>query len=260
MRIRQIIGAQPVGLVLGFCVASVLFMAAFGLALTTGRVLATHDGTGNVHACLNPFNGQARFFYPGQTPNCMANEIQIDLASGAAAAGIDARLDELEERLACVRSAPGANPEVDDIVFRGCNVQVVNGLNNTLTTNEVGNLIVGYNEDYMLAEDRSGSHNLVVGPNHTYSSYGGLVAGVSSNVTAPHASVSGGNSNTASGAASSVSAGNSNTASGLEASVSGGSQNVASGERSSVSGGQNRSTDNANPNFDWRGGGLIQDN
>jgi hypothetical protein len=69
--------------------ASALFLLVFGLAFASGRVLATHGGSGNVH--------------------------------------------------------------------------VRNGLGETATTNATGNLIVGYNEDFLGDEDRSGSHNLVVG-------------------------------------------------------------------------------------------------
>ena len=46
-----------------------------------------------------------------------------------------------------------------------------------------------------------------------YSSYGGLVAGESNAISAPHASIIGGEFNTASGSASSVSGGYGNTAS-----------------------------------------------
>ena len=56
---------------------------------------------------------------------------------------------------------------------------------------------------------------LVVGPEHTYSSYGGLVAGLNNNVTGANTSVSGGWDNNASKAYSSVSGGRNREASGL---------------------------------------------
>ena len=102
-------------------------------------------------------------------------------------------------------------------------------------TNGVGNLIVGYDENN--SNDKTGSHNLVVGKYHTYSSYAGLVAGYDNNVTGANASVSGETANTASGEYSSVSGGFINTASGTLSSVSGGDRNTASGQRSSASGG-----------------------
>src|SRR5262245_4680740 len=131
--------------------------------------------------------------------------------------------------------------------FTGINVQIVSG--SGLTDNPVngkGNLIVGYNE----GSTGTGSHNLVVGKGHTYSSYGGFVAGHGNTVNAPFASVSGGECNVAGagpapsclaigGAGTSVSGGNHNVASATDAAVSGGAGNKASGGGASVSGGAN---------------------
>ena len=108
---------------------------------------------------------------------------------------------------------------VDDgckrIVVSGVNLQLVNGMDDTETKNCLGNLIVGYNEDQVdgeyspidAANDRTGSHNLIVGMEHTYSSYGGLVAGYANTISGNYSSVSGGGANTASGEFSSVSGG-----------------------------------------------------
>ena len=98
-----------------------------------------------------------------------------------------------------------------------------------------GNLIVGYNE--ILGPVRGGSHNLVVGAKHSYSSYGGFVAGRLNALLAPETSVLGGFRNTASGVHSSISGGSGNRARGNGAAVSGGSDNVAEGNISSVGGG-----------------------
>jgi hypothetical protein len=111
----------------------------------------------------------------------------------------------------------------------------------------LGNLIIGYNETAGvgqpgLREVRTGSHNLVVGVHHSYSSFGGFVAGSSNAVTGWNASVCGGVNNKASGSFSSVS---------------GGQQNVASGVSSSVSGGQERE---APDEFNWVAGGLFEPN
>lgn len=173
------------------------------------------------------------------------------------------------------------------LIFEGVNVHVRNGAGATgPDVNGLGNLVVGYNETGPFAGPRGGSHNLVVGPEHGYSSFGGLVAGFSNNVSGisasvsggigseasgDYASVSGGEKNIASGGGSSVSGGVVNTASGTLASVSGGSNNVAggisasvsgglfneaSGDLSSVSGGLERTADGE---FDWRAGGLFED-
>ncbi len=48
---------------------------------------------------------------------------------------------------------------------------------------------------------------MVIGPNHRFLSFGGLVAGLHNTISGPEASVSGGSFNTASGLAASVSGG-----------------------------------------------------
>ena len=89
-----------------------------------------------------------------------------------------------------------------EVYFTGCNLHVVSGSGATVgTVNGLGNLIVGYNEDASLsgspASQRGGSHNLIIGPGHSYTSYGGLVAGSGNSVLGPHASVSGGGTTSA---------------------------------------------------------------
>ncbi|MCP4137533.1 MAG: hypothetical protein GY754_41585 [bacterium] len=110
-----------------------------------------------------------------------------------------------------------------------------NGVNNDWasgTVNGLGNLIVGYNEirvddvgNPTNDDDRSGSHNIIVGKWNNYSSSGGLVAGYQ------------------------------NTISGIYSSVSGGSRNTADGHLSSVSGGYERT---ATGTYNWRAGALLQ--
>jgi len=94
----------------------------------------------------------------------------------------------------------------DSVVFSGANVYVQSGSGSTDgAVNGLGNLLVGYDEDN--GDDKSGSHNLVVGQNHTYTSYGGFVAGGDNAVTERLASVIGGRYNTASGYRTSASGG-----------------------------------------------------
>ena len=139
------------------------------------------------------------------------------------------------------------NLEGPHIIFFGANVHIQNGENRTDTTNGLGNLIVGYNEMFE-AWNRNGSHNVVVGTDHRYSSFGGLVVGQSNGIDGPYASVSGGSDNSASGVSASVSGGRFNFAgpgigfpviggSGSYAAVSGGHLNRATGEYAAVSGG-----------------------
>ncbi len=111
----------------------------------------------------------------------------------------------------------------------------------------LGNLIIGYNEQVgqgppVFHEVRTGSHNIVVGRGHPYSSFGGFVAGSLNRIVGPNSSVAGGHFNTASG---------------LSSTVCGGNQNEASGETSSVSGGQHRE---APDDFNWAAGSLFEPN
>lgn len=157
------------------------------------------------------------------------------------------------------------------IQFSGVNVQIVSGSGATDgAVNGLGNLIVGYNELRGSGDDRTGSHNIVVGRRHNFSSYGGLVLGYQNTISGQYSSVSGGclniasgvyssisggYTNAASGRESSISGGGSNIASGQMSSISGGNQNTASGTESSVSGGYNRSV---NDYYDWCAGSLFE--
>lgn len=147
----------------------------------------------------------------------------------------------------------------DTARFTAVNVQIVNGTGGTFNTNGLGNLTIGYNESITASQEpfcssgifdnendceaggetwaidqRSGSHNLVLGYGNAYSQYGGVLAGRYNIINGPVASISGGRENIASGVGASVSGGRDNTASGDYSSVSGGAGNTASGERASV--------------------------
>lgn len=139
-----------------------------------------------------------------------------------------------------VTDAVGPYLSVDsgnNIYLTGANLHIRSGSGSTDgAVNGLGNLIVGYNEIYP-NQTRTGSHNLVVGPYHAYSSFGGLVAGEHNTISGEYSSVSGGSNNTASGNTSSVSAGGLNTANGPASGVSGGCYNTTSSPYSSVSGG-----------------------
>lgn len=138
-------------------------------------------------------------------------------------------IEDQQAKLACMSMAG------DEVFFTGCNVRIVNGMGGTATINGVGNLIVGYDE--ISYSTKTGSHNLVVGPGHSYTSYGGLVAGQRNIISGEYAAVTGGAENFASAKGSSVSGGLVNHARGDYSSVSGGHENGADGRFSSVSGG-----------------------
>ena len=176
---------------------------------------------------------------------------QLTVAVRSQSNSID-QLQQQNQALAAKLGCVSPTSTRTDLYFDGCNVHIVSGSGATNgAVNGLGNLIIGYNEDgasicpvceppagHPGPRQIGGSHNLVVGPGHSYTSYGGLVAGFYNAITGAYASVSGGIANTASGPRSSVSGGNGNIASGSSASVSGGGNNTASNGGSSVSGGQ----------------------
>ncbi len=181
---------------------------------------------------------------PSPTPQTAKNPVRIP---DPLTAGGDLR--EFLNHMEIVQVPDGLGGTVKTISFHGVNVRIVNGSGITDgVVDGAGNLIVGYNELRGAGDDRSGSHNLIVGKEHNFNSFGGLVAGRNNTLSASHASVSGGRNNTASANRSSVSGG-------------GGSipiyGNTASGSYSSVSGGLSRS---AVADNDWTAGALFQDN
>jgi hypothetical protein len=164
--------------------------------------------------------------------------IGVSMGWAASTAQLEKRIKALEVKLKFLSTYLDASgrPTVE---IRGANLRVVNGAGQTATVNGLGNLIVGYNEGRGggQANHRDGSHNLMVGEQHNFSSYGGFMAGIFNEVTGPYGSVCGGDWGIASGRASAVHGGLLNHASGDESVVLGGQANVASGLRSVVAGG-----------------------
>ncbi len=178
--------------------------------------------------------------------------LNADTVDGAHASGfvtqaeydaLLARVEALEAKLQYMTVQSGvinglAGPHV---IFTGANVHIRSGSGTTDDGGSLtgrGNLIIGYNE-YLAVPvvGRGGSHNLIIGRTHEYSSYGGLVAGRGNTISGAYATVTGGYGNTASNTYASVSGGQGGTASAYAASVSGGKDNVAGGQYASVSGG-----------------------
>lgn len=170
--------------------------------------------------------------------------------------------------------------------FNAINLQVVNGTGETEVANGVGNIVIGYDQlrddTYDAFDDecsigggpnnqptetqaecvamggtwgldhKAGSHNLVVGDEHNYGRWAGIVSGWANTANGRYASVTGGYYNRASavgasvnggafnvalGGVSTISGGHNNTTTGSYSSVTGGWGNVASGSSSSVTGG-----------------------
>jgi hypothetical protein len=136
-----------------------------------------------------------------------------------------------------------------EMFITGTNLNIRNGLGATngnpadpastdpasTQVNGKGNLIVGYNE----FGTHGGSHNFVIGVNHSYHSFAGLLAGKSNNLWAPYASITGGAANSVTGQHASVTGGLGNTAAGNGSAVTGGTSNRAVSENSAVHGGSN---------------------
>lgn len=159
------------------------------------------------------------------------------------------------------------------VVFSGVNVQIVNGLGRTDSINGLGNLIIGYDKErspvspafqecsiggtvtwandinynsqlctaaggVMATNHKNGSHYLIVGDEHNYSQYSGVVFGHRNTSNRAWATVTGGHQNHAGGEAASVSGGQRGLAQGTWSSITGGLLNYADGAGSSVNGGE----------------------
>lgn len=227
-------------------------------AFAAADALAVKAGTGNVG--IGTTDPLAKLTVAGTVESTAGGFRFPDGTAQASAGASQAYVTALEARIAALETAnatlqtqvaaltalfqDNVSRSGNDIIFSGVNVRVVNGTGTTDgTPNGLGNMIVGYNEVRGAGDDRSGSHNLVVGSQNNYASYGGLVAGYLNTLSDIYASVSGGINNTASGGFSSISGGSNNTASGVRSSVSGGIDNKASGGFSSVCGGSTNTAD-----------------
>jgi hypothetical protein len=149
--------------------------------------------------------------------------LQVVTAGDGQPLSIPERFAPLEHKLKTLTF----DAATSEVRITGANLRLLNGLGSTETTNGLGNLIVGYPEPRDRGEtQQTGSHNVVVGKQHQFSSFGGLVVGLQNEIR------------------------------GAFASVSGGVRNTAAGHFSSVSGGQNRT---AAGEFDWVAGSLFED-
>jgi hypothetical protein len=105
-----------------------------------------------------------------------------------------------------------------NIVIHGANLHIVNGMSQTALTNGLGNLIIGYDEspNGVLASDRAGSHDLIIGryqrwlsggfsdlicgewnvaENFNNTGYGEFIAGYNNKAYSQYSSLLGGQSN-----------------------------------------------------------------
>jgi hypothetical protein len=171
-------------------------------------------------------------------------------------------LSTLKGILGCIKSIAKGVDGKPTVQFSGCNVQIVNGEAKTASANGEGNLVIGYDEPHVQNPQRpkppaqTGSHNLILGEEQEFTSYGGIVAGLANSITAPFASATGGLRNNASGELSAVTGGFDSTASGGSSSVSGGEFNDAQAGAGSISGGAENQIVGFVPSAAWIGGGF----
>ena len=187
-------------------------------------------------------------------------------------------------------SIPCMRIEGNNVIFEGCNIHVRSGSGQTDgTVNGLGNIIIGYDENGG-SDIKTGSHNLVVGDKHTYTSFSGVISGKDNEISNKYSvsigcehsissgdfsAVIGGAGGTVHGDYSSVVGGNGNAidtaaiysaifggqsnfiGNGDYATIGGGEDNAATGDFSAVSGGKDRM---ATGTHDWKGGSLFEDN
>jgi hypothetical protein len=150
----------------------------------------------------------------GNTPGAGRGKAASSSAKRGAPAAtrtLEAKLRELESRLRALEQNPVLqlagvleldNARCKTVRITG-NLQIVNGMGRTNTTNGCGNLILGYDElppaGSGWPNTRAGSHNLVIGRFHSHASYGGLLAGEMNltSANAPASCVVGGSEGTA---------------------------------------------------------------
>ena len=74
-----------------------------------------------------------------------------------------------------------------NVIISGANVHIESGSGTTVDSTGLGNLVIGYDEDsnralQRLNVDRTGSHNLIVGPQNEFTASGGVVSGFANSI------------------------------------------------------------------------------
>jgi len=186
------------------------------IAIVNNGILKFSDGTEQATA------------YDPQTVPAMKqfNEMQDTINS------LKARLSAIENLLKNITR------DDNNLYVTGVNLWLKNGSGSTDIVNNTGNLIIGYNESTDPANYQNGSHNIILGKENSYSSFGSIISGSNNKVNSPYGSIIGGKYNIVEGEYGVVIGGQSNKSTGIAASVTGGQSNIASGECSSISGGQ----------------------
>jgi hypothetical protein len=218
---------------------------------------------------------------PVSANTCPSGRTLIALATQSEVSALQSQVASLQQKLARVSyKASGLNGK-PTLTVSGANLQVDSGSGSTSgTPNGLGNVIIGYDEQNGNGLPQTGSNNLVLGTQQSFTSFAGIIGGQFNTLSGPfetalgtvntasgnYTTVLGGDGNSASGQATSVSGGANNIAGGSESVVSGGAGNSAGGDFSSVSGGcanaagsstaRDSSTCGPGSAFDWIGGGV----
>lgn len=154
-------------------------------------------------------------------------------ASDISGLATQASVDAIEPGIPGLDSYLSVNTNNDRVIFTGANLHVRSGGGSTdATVNGLGNLVIGYNESNN--DTRTGSHNLVVGPYHSFTSYGGIVGGYNNEVSGIHAGVLSGRENHAAGSHSALVSGLGGTVTGRQSAVLAGAYATVTGERAAV--------------------------
>jgi hypothetical protein len=165
----------------------------------------------------------------GPSPGTCASGTKVALPASSAD---QQTLISILPHISFVSTGIGGKPTIR---FTGVNAQIINGAGSTASVNGTGNLVLGYDEN-PAGRAQTGSHDLILGRNQAFTSYGGLVGGYNDAATGPYASVLG-EGNTASGTSATVTGGDANAAKAEAASVAGGYKNTAASSFTSVGGG-----------------------
>jgi len=167
---------------------------------------------------------------------------------------IESIIDGLYDDMGDIESIPGLADyvSVDDatntVLFSGANVQVVNGAGSSMiddNLNGLGNLIIGYNSARFtwsaeeVVSQRTGAHNLVMGPYNAYTNHYGIAHGFWNEAHGRYAVTIAGQYHQATGEGAVTIAGQYNVVEGEDSAAVGGSNNHISGERATSSGGTN---------------------
>jgi hypothetical protein len=193
------------------------------------------SATSSVYICVGEEAGST-VRSGGTTGSCKTKETSVALPSEAAE---QEKLLSILPYLKYVASGVGGKPTIQ---VSGANLQILSGSGSTKgTVNGAGNLVIGYDENKEGKHAQTGSHNLILGEQQTFTSYGGLDAGLEDTISGPFATVTGGEKKNPRGRAAkcgaSLSGGKFNTASGEWSWIGGGAANNATGGYDSVSGG-----------------------